>query len=269
MDALLFWSLGNMQQFSELQSTALVSLILVGLGLVLYEAFEHRRIIKAAVKTAEAVSDIVETTVTDVVEGIETDVIVVDEIVQGKSLSEVSFDYIELESGGPNAGQWLLLFGGSIYNSGFGSFHYRMLSENSEVLASKLGSPESYLHSLDPPSLSLYQARGLTGDIRLSPFWIRQNLESLSIAPFLHGWVGSSASSLKKSIWTDWDRLREWIENWNTLSPSLKSKVNSMIESDQLLLTEMERLGEGHEVFIVRDRVLVVKELFARKGSQY
>jgi hypothetical protein len=180
-----------------------------------------------------------------------------------KSLDEkidrFALNDIGRESGGDNAVQWMLYFGGPLYNDGFASFHYRILAENAQFMARAHGEPRAYLDKMPQAEKDKIYRGGVP-----SPFWIRQHLADLPFSKDLSGWFGSDAAHLKNTVWTDYDRLAGWLSNWSGTKEADQVRAKGLIKSDKDKLTAMLNAGKPVapvEQPLLADRVLQVSNL--------
>lgn len=236
--------------------------IIVGLVLALiafgtYEFVENKTAIEEAVK-----NPIVETPIIGV-----GGVAVEEAVKEGEKYYEVIkaaiFEdkqaYYTMTEGEP-AFAWLQLFGADVYNDGFASFHFDYLNDNAVALSKIYGRPIDYFNKYGYTGCV---RQGSDGTWRLSPFEIRQNLNNLPFSEHLHGLFGSSSSSLKDSVWTDWDRLPEWAGEWKSLSSSKRNSINEMRLQDRSYLESLETTT-SYKTWIVRDRVKSWQEIFLK-----
>jgi hypothetical protein len=255
-----------MDRIVQAEAAGVGLLIVVAAIFVAVELWRNRDTVVKVAKVAEGVGEISQAVVKETVDIVEPPVVIIGELVSGDSVSNVRLDYADME-GGPGSSQWLQLFGADVYNDGFASVHFRELEENAEFLAKKLGPPGPYISGLDPINRALFTrtSSGGNGRTRISPFQIRQNLDSLPISKYLNGLFGSSATTLKNSVWTDWDRLPLWISQWSSLGESQRDKITHMVTEDKALLTAMANTG-NRNVWIVRDRVMSTNELLIARN---
>lgn len=223
--------------------------IVIGLGVLAflafggYEIIENWGLVKSVV--GEGVKIVEEG---EAVEEIGKDIV-------GGNFSNAREDYLRLEAG-DNAVAWIMLFGSDQYNDGFGSFRYAALRENAEVLAGMFGNPGPYLRRVGVSGMT----RGGIGELRISPFEIRQNLNRLVFSGDLHGLGGGDALALKNFIWSDWDRIIEWASGWSTLEEVDKMKVFRMRDEDIQRSVKMSVEGSD-EAWIIIDRVKSWREI--------
>lgn len=237
-----------MNAIAQAEQQAAELIIITSIIGILYLAYRYRRTIKGAVKVYEATEEVI----TQAAQPIIVPVNIVSDIITN-DLSTAKYNYIEYE-GGPDANGWLDMFGADVYNDGFGSFNYRSLAENAENLAHRHGNLIKYLKTVDATLL-------MRGN-RLSPFQTRQNLTILPFSGEMHGFFGSSVASLKEAIWTDWDRLPEWVRQWNNnqLSRAGKIRIKNMHDKDIKLIESYQEI-KHFQTWIVNDRVRAWKEI--------
>lgn len=178
------------------------------------------------------------------------------DLLGGKGIAYAEEDYFHI-SAGDNAFKWLQLFGANIYNDGFASFHYSYLQENAEAIAKIYGDPQAYMNKYGNVGMV---RKGLNARWRLSPFEIRQNLDKLPFSKNLHGVFGSSATSLKESIWTDWDKFPEQAKIWYTLDAHKREKIKEEYAEDKNKYTSLLTIN-SYQAWIVRDRILAFQEI--------
>ncbi len=229
-----------------------------------YEIFEHREEIKEIADTGIVQSITGEPVIEEIKKvgdyigrGVEEDINAAKDILHG-DFEKAQVDYI-LEEYGDDTLQWYQLFGADVYNTGIINLNVEYIRENAAILAKKHGNPKTFLDRGN--GLSLMTRTGINGQTRLSPFQARQNIDRLPFSNELHGALGSSASTLKSEIWTDWDRLPENVSNWNSLSSNKKDSIKRMMNEDIARLAAMERTGD-QRVWIVEDRVRAWNEIF-------
>lgn len=238
-------------------------LIIAAVAFVGYEAVEHKEEIKELEDTGIVQSLTGLTIIKEVVKGVDyiekglkEDYDLTKDIFQG-NIEQARTDYILAEYGDATL-QWYQLFGADVYNTGLINLNVEYLRENAAVMAKRHGKPADYIKEVGS---ALMIRRGINGDWRISPFQIRQNIDKLPFSNELHGAFGSSASTLKSEIWTDFDRITEWAPKWGTLSESKRSSIKKIAKNDIALLAAMEKTGDQRS-WIVEDRVRAWNEIF-------
>jgi hypothetical protein len=225
-----------------------------------YELFENREIVKEIAESGVVQAALGLPLLEEGKKVVEIDYEVGKDLIEGE-VNKATEDYLSYE-GGQAAVKWLHLFGDNIYNDGFLSTRYTSLRENAEVMSKRHGDPYEYFKKIGTIGMT---RTGNNEVVRISPYEIRKNLDSLPFSNELHGLFGTSAATLKSEVWTDWDKLPEQVGKWSQLTEHEKNKIKEMRDEDKEKLESFRNLNDSR-TWIVEDRVLAWNEILIRNG---